>query len=132
MDFELKMSKSKPQTCIFLHDGHEEIKSKIEKAFCPPNQLEGNPIIETWQFILFDVFRDKELKIERDAKHGGDLTLKSYGDLGNMYGSGELHPQDLKAATVRYLDEILTPVRKYFDSHPENIDRIIEIVNPKG
>jgi tyrosyl-tRNA synthetase len=132
MDFELKMSKSKPQTCIFLHDNHEEIESKIGKAFCPPNQLEGNPIIETWQYILFDVFRDKELKVERDSKHGGDIPLKSFENLKEVYASGQLHPQDLKAATVRYLDEILSPVRKYFESHSENLEKVREIVKPNG
>jgi tyrosyl-tRNA synthetase len=132
MDFELKMSKSKPQTCIFLHDNHEEIESKIGKAFCPPNQLEGNPIIETWQYILFDVFRDRELKIERDPKHGGDVPLKSYEDLKEIYTSGQLHPMDLKAATIGYLEEILSPVRKYFESHSENLEKVKAIVNPNG
>ncbi|MEM3969063.1 MAG: tyrosine--tRNA ligase, partial [Thermofilum sp.] len=31
----IKMSKSKPETAIFIHDSEEEIKRKIRSAFCP-------------------------------------------------------------------------------------------------
>lgn len=35
---ELKMSKSKPDTCVFIHDSPEEIKRKMKKAFCPEGE----------------------------------------------------------------------------------------------
>ena len=38
----LKMSKSKPDTCIFIHDSPEEIKRKINKAFCLEGETEFN------------------------------------------------------------------------------------------
>jgi len=132
MEFELKMSKSKPQSCIFIHDSLEEITDKINKAFCPPKEIEGNPVIEIWQHVIFDQLRDEEVIIERPQKFGGDLTFKKYDDLRDAFVNETLHPQDLKKATVKYLDEILNPVRQYFEKHPDNYKEMMNIVKPKG
>ena len=40
-----KMSKSKPETCIYMHDTEEEIKRKLKKAYCPEKIIEGNSFI---------------------------------------------------------------------------------------
>lgn len=32
-----KMSKSDPNSAIFVEDSEKEISSKLKKAFCPPN-----------------------------------------------------------------------------------------------
>ncbi|MGB9613619.1 MAG: tyrosine--tRNA ligase, partial [Candidatus Margulisiibacteriota bacterium] len=37
---EMKMSKSKPQSCVFIHDQPEEIEAKINRAFCPEGEIE--------------------------------------------------------------------------------------------
>ena len=41
-----KMSKSKPDSGIFVHDSREEIARKLGKAWCPERQAEGNPVLE--------------------------------------------------------------------------------------
>src|SRR3990167_7271478 len=43
---ELKMSKSVPDSAIFMTDTEEEIKRKINKAYCPEKVIEENPILE--------------------------------------------------------------------------------------
>jgi tyrosyl-tRNA synthetase len=43
---ELKMSKSKPDTAIFMTDSEEDIKRKIKKAYCPEGIITENPILE--------------------------------------------------------------------------------------
>ncbi len=111
---EFKMSKSKPQTCIFVHDSAEEISAKIAKAYCPAKIVEGNPVLEYAKEI---VFRAKnELVIERPKKFGGELSFASYAELEAEYVGGKLHPMDLKAAVGRELDEQIAPIRRHFES----------------
>jgi tyrosyl-tRNA synthetase len=35
------MSKSDPNSAIFMEDSEQEVKTKIKKAFCPPQQVGG-------------------------------------------------------------------------------------------
>src|SRR3989344_4346728 len=42
----LKMSKSKPESAIFMNDSREEIFSKFNKAYCPEGIEQDNPILE--------------------------------------------------------------------------------------
>lgn len=109
-----KMSKSKPETCIYMHDSEEDIKRKINKAFCPEKTIEGNPIFDYLKFLIFK--RYNEIKIERDKKFGGDLNA-SYEELLKIYEQGKLHPMDLKNATAFYLNEMISPVRNHFETN---------------
>lgn len=112
---EMKMSKSKPETAIFMTDSAEDIKRKINNAYCPAKQVTDNPILEYARYILFEKF--KEVKIERPSKFGGDITFGSYKDLEKAYSLGELHPLDLKKSTAMYVDQLIDPVRKYFEKN---------------
>ena len=40
------MSKSDPDSAIFMEDTVEDVNRKIKKAFCPERQIENNPIID--------------------------------------------------------------------------------------
>ena len=110
---ELKMSKSKPDTAIFMDDSHDEIKRKIGKAYCPEGQAEDNPILEYCKYIIFDKF--DTFKIERPAKYGGDLEFKSYDELLDVFVKKELHPMDLKTGAAEHINKLIEPVRKHFE-----------------
>ena len=110
---EDKMSKSKPQTAIFIHDNKKEIEEKINKAFCPEKIVEGNPILEIWKYIILRKFDSRLIK--RPPKFGGNLEIQKYDELENIFKKGSLHPLDLKKETTLALDEILSPVRKHFE-----------------
>lgn len=110
---ELKMSKSKPDTAIFMTDSSEDIKRKIQKAYCPEKIIEENPIIEYCKHILFEKF--EELKIERPAKFGGNLVIEGFDELLSIYSKGELHPMDLKTAVSKHINELVEPIRKHFE-----------------
>jgi tyrosyl-tRNA synthetase len=112
---ELKMSKSIPDSAIFIMDSHEEIKRKIEKAYCPTCDLQENPLGEYMKYIIFEKFA--KLKIERPAKFGGDMELESYSEFARLYEEGKIHPMDLKACVIKYLNEILEPVRRHFEKN---------------
>lgn len=112
-----KMSKSKPETCIFIYDTPSEIKQKMKKAFCPERTIAFNPVIDICKHI---VFREKPVfTIERPAKFGGTIEFQTFIELENAYAKGKLHPQDLKNGVAEQLAEILEPVRRYFANNTE-------------
>jgi len=109
-----KMSKSKPETAIYMHDTEEDIKRKIGKAYCQEKFVQGNPIFDYLRYLVFK--RYDEIKIERPAKFGGDLTA-NYEEIEKIYSEGKLHPMDLKNATSSYLNEMIAPVREHFETN---------------
>lgn len=112
---ELKMSKSKPETAIFMTDTEEDVKRKISKAYCPEKQTKENPIMEYCKYIIFE--KMPALEIKRPEKFGGNTTIESYSQLEQAYGSGKIHPTDLKTATAEALNKLLEPVRKHFNTN---------------
>ena len=60
------MSKSDPSSAIFMEDTEQEVNTKIKKAFCPPQIVEGNPCVVYVQKICFpwfgkfDIFRKED------------------------------------------------------------------------
>ena len=118
MDAEIssKMSKSKPETSIFVHDSAEEIMRKVNSAYCPPKVLTGNALIEYSRYI---VFRKQEfLRIERPEKYGGNVEFFSPAELEKAYVAGALHPADLKRGVGEALDGIISPIREHFVKDP--------------
>lgn len=112
---DMKMSKSKPDSAIFMTDSEEDIKKKIRKAYCPEKEVEENPIIEYARYIIFEKF--DEFVVKRPEKFGGDLVLNSYDELVDIYSKGELHPMDLKQAMTSYINDLIKPVREYFEKN---------------
>ncbi|NPA05370.1 MAG: tyrosine--tRNA ligase [Crenarchaeota archaeon] len=115
---ELKMSKSKPETCIFVHDPPEAIARKIRAAYCPARVVEYNPVMEIARYILFAQPGFK-LVVERPEKYGGTVVFESYEELEKTYKEGKLHPLDLKNAVAKALAEFLKPVRERLLGDPE-------------
>ncbi len=117
---ELKMSKSKPESAIFMTDTQEEIKHKINKAYCPEGVIEENPILEYYKYIIFeslDRLRMEQVIIDRPVKFGGPIILNSYANLEKMFSQKEIHPQDLKFTLADLLNKLLDPVRKHFETN---------------
>lgn len=108
-----KMSKSDPSSAIYMHDSYDELRTKINKAYCPGEVEEGNPLLEYCKYIIFKNIRS--MKVERPKKFGGDIIFSSYDELRRAYLIGELHPQDLKFALTTELDKLIKPVRTHFE-----------------
>ena len=126
----LKMSKSKPDTCIFIHDSPEEIKRKIKQAFCLEGETEFNPILDWVKYLIFRD-TDSKLEIKRPEKFGGDIIYTSYKELEKDFSEKKLHPMDLKNSVSEKLIQILEPARKHFEQPKvkkmlEELDRLIE------
>jgi len=117
-----KMSKSKPENTILLHDSPELIEEKLRRAYCPPKIVEGNPVIEYYRLLAFPT--NKTVALNRDQKYGGDMKFSSYIELEEAYKTGKIHAQDLKSNMARILADILKGVREYFDKHPEPLEEM--------
>lgn len=114
---ELKMSKSKPDTAIFMTDSPQEVERKFKKAYCPEKQVADNPILEYCKYIIFE--KCDQFIIERPEKYGGNITFTSYEELEKAFVIGNLHPSDLKVAAAKHINDLLIPVREYFEKNKE-------------
>ncbi len=94
---------------ISIHESETDIERKLKSAFCPPKVVEGNPVLHIYRYAIFANM--EAVKIERKPEYGGDVVYNSYDDLERDYMAGKLHPQDLKQNAIRYLNELLAPIR---------------------
>jgi tyrosyl-tRNA synthetase len=108
-----KMSKSRPETAIFIHDKEEDILRKLSKAWCPEKIVEWNPVLDYAKHVIFHEV--SSLTVERPSKYGGDVNYGSYEELEDDYALGKLHPFDLKKAVAVYLNKMIAPIRSHFE-----------------
>ncbi len=117
---ELKMSKSKPDTAIFMTDTKDDVERKINKAWCPEGEIKDNPVLEYCRYIIFESFdrlKTEVFVVERPSKFGGTVKFSSYDELEKAFAARKLHPQDLKKAVSFYINQLLQPVREHFDKN---------------
>ena len=105
-----KMSKSDPDSAIWMEDSAEEVSSKVKKAFCPPLVADGNPVLQYVKCVTLPWFGFVEVA----SVDGATQHYESYEALEADYVAGRVHPGDLKAALVSGLNAILQPVRDHF------------------
>ncbi len=112
---QMKMSKSKPDSAIFMNDSPEEVNRKIRRAYCPEGVIEENPILEYCKYIVFERF--SQLEIDRQAKFGGKISFSSYQQLEKAFAEKKVHPLDVKNSVANYLNQLLEPVQKKLASN---------------
>jgi len=123
---DIKMSKSNPDSAIFMLDSPEVVMNKIvKKAWCPAGQAADNPVLEYAKYIIFG--NPREITFERPVKFGGPVTFKSYSELETAFVSGQLHPLDLKKGVAAEINHMLEPIRKHFAEN-EHAKELLEFV----
>jgi len=105
-----KMSKSDPNSGVFIHNTDDEIKKKISKAWCEEANIENNPLLEVARTIIFHEFN--EMNVERPEKFGGNISYTNYNQLETDFAEEKLHPGDLKQTVGSYLAKIISPIRE--------------------
>ncbi len=126
----LKMSKSRPESAIFMTDSPEEIEHKIRKAYCPEGEVEMNPVLEYYRYIVFPALErlgEDRVVISRPKKFGGSLAFSSYRELETAFSKKEVHPLDIKNSLITYLKRLLAPVEEHFRKN-ENARALLEKV----
>jgi len=121
----MKMSKSKPRSAVFVHDSPDEIRAKLRGAFCPPGEVELNPVMDWIEQLCFGL-GDAELHVDRRPENGGPVTFSSIQEVREAYASGALHPMDAKTALADRLIDRLEPARKHF-ADPERAAALTEM-----
>jgi len=118
-----KMSKSDPNSGVFIHNTDDEIKKKISKAWCEEANTQNNPLLEIARTIIFHEFN--EIKVERPEKFGGNISYTDYNQLETDFAEKKLHPGDLKQTVGSYLIKIISPIREKL-SLSEELHEIIQ------
>jgi len=111
-----KMSSSLEDSKIDLLDTPAAVKKKLKKAFCEPGNLEDNGVLAFVKHVLFPLFKNEDFVVHRDEANGGNAVYKDYASLEADFKSVSLHPGDLKAGVETYLNRLLDPIRKKFES----------------
>lgn len=119
---EVKMSKSDPDSGIFIHDSPEDIARKLKGAHCPAKELEGNPVLDLVRLVIWPRMATLggAFTISRPEKFGGNKSYTDFAALSADFAAGALHPMDLKNGAAAALSKLLEPVRSYFAAHPDN------------
>ncbi len=120
-----KMSASDTASVIDCLDGKKQIKKKMNKAYCPEKEIEGNGILAFVKTVIFPYLkrRDEDFLIDRPEKFGGPLTFDSYESMEKAFVAGDLHPLDLKMGMADYVNTILGPLRKRFENKQDLIEK---------
>lgn len=122
-----KMSKSDPNSSIFMTDTPEEVEKKIKKAFCEEGNIDNNPILEYFKHILYP-FLEQVQKRDHLKKMYDYPSLESlYISIGknvriypinsdyidilyDKFSQSILTPQDLKTSASHIISTILSPL----------------------
>ncbi|MCL4373412.1 MAG: tyrosine--tRNA ligase [Candidatus Marsarchaeota archaeon] len=112
---DIKMSKSKPGSAIFIHDSEDEIRKKVSGAYCPMGATEVNPIMDLARYVIWPYLMRKGLTFDiQNKKTGSTVSYSSIGELESAFANSLIHPADLKEAVSNYIIEILEPARSFF------------------
>ena len=118
-----KMSKSIPDSAIFMSDSYDDIKRKISKAFCN-DEVEGNPIFEYIRYILAPHLKKITLCGKEYTKEDIMPGFREKDEEGKiLLGKKEfceefkkMDKRQLKDDVARLINDCLEPVRKHFDT----------------
>lgn len=131
-----KMSKSIPDSAIFMTDTPEDVARKIQKAYCLEGDTTDNPILEYCKYLIFE---SNHLKldqpildaglfvVDREERFGGNVSYASYAELEADFASKKLFPLDLKNAVTKYINRMLQPVREHFEQNQEAKELLAKI-----
>ena len=117
-----KMSKSDPNSGIFIHNTDDEIMKKISKSWCEEANIQNNPLLEIARTVIFHEFN--EMNIERPEKFGGNISYTNFEQLETDFAQKKLHPGDLKQTVGNYLVKIVSPIREKLNLSAELNDAI--------
>ena len=117
-----KMSKSDPNSGVFIHNTDDEIKKKISKAWCEEANTQNNPLLEIARTVIFHEFN--EMNVERPEKFGGNVSYTDYNQLETDFAEKKLHPGDLKQTVGSYLVKIISPIREKLNLSEELYETI--------
>jgi len=92
------------------------LKKKMKKAFCEPGNVENNGVLSFTKSVIFPLLHGAEFIIERSEKNGGRIIYKNFDEIFEAFRTEILHPGDLKLGVENFINRLLDPIRKKFES----------------
>ncbi|XWV26978.1 tyrosine-tRNA synthetase [Tupanvirus soda lake] len=114
---EVKMSSSDLNSKIDMMDSKNEVKKKINRAYCLEGDLSFNPLMELMKLVIFPLLDNCNINIftiNRHEKYGGPLNYSNFEELEKDFVQKTLHPQDLKMGIIDCLNNFMDPIRQEF------------------
>lgn len=116
---ETKMSSSNLNSKIDLLDSKNEIKKKINKAYCLEGDLSFNPLMQLMELVIFPLLTHLSINnfvINRPEKFGGQIVYDNLIQLKEDFVKKQLHPQDLKLGIIDCIVNFTEPIRNEFST----------------
>jgi len=88
-----KMSASDPNSKIDLLEKPDAVKSKLKKAVCAPQEIEGNGVLSFVEYVLFPCAQlagKPSFHVPRPEKWGGPVEYVSMDELKTAYADGSV------------------------------------------
>ena len=101
-----KMSKSDPDSAIFIEDQRDAIFQKIHKAACPP-EADDNPLFEYVKYIILR--RNESFTI-------GDKTYTNSDEIKADFAEILKNEAVFRDAVADAVDKLIQPIRDHFNS----------------
>lgn len=108
-----KMTKNDEATAILCNENSSELANKINSSFCQEGNVEYNAVLNWIKETVYSV--DRDFRILRPAKWGGDMTLSSYDELVERFKAKGIRPSDLKNSFADYFTNWTQQLRKELD-----------------
>jgi len=83
------------------------VNEKIGQAFCPHKVTEGNPCLEYIEYILSPKSGRFAVLCKESDGSNTNRTYSKIEELREDYRSGTLHPDDMKLALAKAINDIL-------------------------
>jgi tyrosyl-tRNA synthetase len=139
-----KMSKSDPDSAIFMEDSSDTVERKIRNAYCPnvedePAVASGNEEedagkasmhlkVDTLKNPCLDYIQHIIFSAPGATFETEDGTIyKDYASVRAAFLSGKISEDQLKTGLIHALNQLLEPVRQHFSNDPE-AKRLLELV----
>jgi tyrosyl-tRNA synthetase len=139
-----KMSKSDPDSAVFMEDSAEDVERKIMNAYCPTEEENEagkekeeaqdagkesmhlvedkikNPCLDYIQHIIFSP--------PGATFEAGDKTYTDFAEVRNKFLTGEISEKVLKQGLISALNALLEPVRNHFtnDERAKNLLALVQ------
>jgi len=111
LDGSDKMSKSNPDNTIFMDDNQNEVKRKITKAFCEPNNIDKNPLLDWAKNIIFPI--SKKMIIPENPKwNEPEIVFDVFEKLQQAFKEGKVQPKGLKESIINHINDLLKPIQE--------------------
>lgn len=114
LDGSDKMSKSNPNNTVFMDDTPQDIRKKINKAFCEPSNVEKNPLLDWCKHLVFPI---KNVFIIPANNEDSEIIYESFEKLYDDFKNNILHPKKLKEGMIHTLLNLLEPIQKKFNEN---------------